>query len=211
MKLIGKLFKGIGALVVGLVVLSFVFGGSGKSSSSSSSSSSSQKAEQAASTETSEEASSSSKASSKKKDDSSKQEEAEEPAAEEEAADEGPQLATNSKYSVTIDGWSFVDNYDGTPCIALDYTFTNVSDDSATSMQLATNITVYQNGVECEDAWFSDGNSDDGYTNKVKAGVSVKCTRAYKLQDTTSDVEVEVAPLFSWNDDLLAYELIHIA
>lgn len=36
-------------------------------------------------------------------------------------------------------------------------------------------------------------------------------TRAYKLQDTSSDVEVEVAQLFSWSDDLLAYQVFQIA
>lgn len=129
---------------------------------------------------------------------------------EEPEADEGPSIATNSDYSVTIDGYSLTNDYDGAPCIAINYTFTNVSSNEATSMQMATDINVYQNGVECEDAWFADDNSD-GYTNKVKAGVSVAVTRVYKLQDTTSDVEVEVAPLFSWSDDLLAYQVITIA
>ena len=135
----------------------------------------------------------------------------EEAASEEEPeVDEGPSIATNSDYSVTIDGYSLTNDYDGAPCIAINYTFTNVSSNEATSMQMATDINVYQNGVECEDAWFADDNSD-GYTNKVKAGVSVAVTRVYKLQDTTSDVEVEVAPLFSWSDDLLAYQVITIA
>lgn len=129
---------------------------------------------------------------------------------EEPQAEEGPSIATDADYSVTIDSYSLTNDYDGAPCIAINYTFTNVSDSDATSMQMATNITVYQNGVECEDAWFADDNSD-GYTNKVKAGVSVAVTRVYKLQDTTSDVEVEVAPLFSWSDDLLAYQVIKIA
>ncbi|MBQ1840909.1 MAG: DUF5067 domain-containing protein [Atopobiaceae bacterium] len=79
-----------------------------------------------------------------------------------------------------------------------------------TGTLLATDITVYQDGVECEDAYFSGENSD-GYSNKVKAGVSVDVTRTYKLQNTTSDVEVEVGQLSFWDDSMLAYEVFQIS
>ena len=136
----------------------------------------------------------------------------EQEATEEEAepADEGPSIATDSKYAVTINGFHLTEDYDGAPAIAIDYTFTNVSDDSPTSMDLATTITVYQDGLECERAYFADDDGDNG-SSKVKAGKSIDVTLAYKLQDTTSDVEVEVAELFSWSDDLLAYEVFQIA
>lgn len=206
-KMFGKLIKGIAAVVIALVVLGMVFGGGSSSESKKSDTAKEQAATEAA-------ADTEEKKDDKKKDEAEEaaEEEPEEEAApeEEEEVDEGPSIATNSKYAVTINGWRIVEDYDGAPCIAIDYTFTNVSDDSATSMQLATNITVYQNGVECEDAYFASDNSD-GYSNKVKAGVSVDVTRVYKLQDTTSDVEVEVGQLFSWNDDLLAYEVFQIA
>lgn len=199
-KIIGVL-KTASLVLVILVIVAAVFGGSSDEEKDSSS----KQEETAISQEAGDdEEAKEEKSADDKKDDAAKEEE-------EPAEDEGPSIATNSKYAVTINGFRIAEDYDGAPCIAIDYTFTNVSDDNAASMQLATDITVYQNGVECEDAWFSDGNSDDGYTNKVKAGVSVDVTRAYKLQDTTSEVEVEVAELFSWNDDLLAYEVFQIA
>lgn len=198
-KLFGVL-KTVALVIVVLAIIGMVAGGG---SDDEKSSSSSQKEESAVS----QEASSAEEESA----DEGAQADDSETSAETEEADEGPKMAKNSKYEVTINGFRIAEDYDGAPCIAIDYTFTNVSDDSPTSMQLATNITVYQNGVECEDAWFSDSNSDDGYTNKVKAGVSVDVTRAYKLQDTSSDVEVEVAPLFSWSDELLAYQVYQIA
>lgn len=189
MKVIGKILKGVGAVVVLLLVLGLVFGGGSSDDKTSS-----------ASTSTEKEAAQSAEA--------SKEDEAKAEAAEQ---NDGPPIATNAKYQVTINGYRLVSDYDGAPAIAIDYTFTNVSDDSPTSMQLATNITVYQDGVECEDAFFAEDNSEDGYSNKVKAGVSVDVTRVYKLQNTTSDVEVEVAQLFSWSSDLLAYEVFHLS
>lgn len=197
MKKILNLAKNVALALVVIVAIALFMGGGSGSDEKSASAPEKEPTEQAASEQEEEKES---------KDDAAKEEE--EKAAVEEA-DEGPTIAKDSKYSVTIDSSRIVEDYDGAPCIAIDYTFTNVSDDSPTSMSLATNITVYQSGVECEEAWFADSNSD-GYTNKVKAGVSVNVTRAYKLQNLTDDVEVEVAPLWSWNDDLLAYEVYQL-
>lgn len=196
MKLIKGLFKGCLGVVVVLVLIGVIFGGGSSDEKSSDSGSSKQEAavEKADKKEAA--------------DEEEAEAEPEEEAASEE--DSGPEMATDSDYAVTINGFRIVEDYDGSPCIAIDYTFTNVSDDDPTSMMLATNITVYQDGVECEDAYFAGENSD-GYSNKVKAGVSVDVTRAYKLQNTTSDVEVEVAQLSFWDDSLLAYQVFQIA
>lgn len=197
-----KLLKKIGIALVVLILIGVVFGGgSGEKNSSSDSS----KKEEAAATQESEE-----KVDSKGKNEAAAETEQEAAESEEEAEDDGPQMATDSKYTVTINDHRIVEDYDGAPCIAIDYTFTNVSDDSPTSMMMATNISIYQNGVECEDAYFSGENSD-GYTNKIKAGASVEVTRSYKLQDTTSDVEVEVGQNSFWDDALLAYEVIALS
>lgn len=197
MKRIIDLIKKIALALVALVLIGVIFGRGGKESSSSSSSEGEAAVEQQAQEETEEEAA------------SEAEPEAEEPEPEPEA-DEGPAMAENSDYKVTINGYNIVEDYDGAPCIAVDFTFTNVSDDTPTSMMLATDITVYQDGVECEDAYFSGENSD-GYSNKVKAGVSVDVTRTYKLQNTTSDVEVEVGQLSFWDDGMLAYEVFQIS
>lgn len=205
----GGCLKKVGIVFLVLILLGVIAGGSGSSDKKKDSNKEEKQVEQVADSNKKE------KSSKEEASDNSKEEEAPakeetEPEPEPEPEEEGPSIAKNAKYSVTINGYRIVEDYDGAPCIAIDYTFTNVSDDSATSMQLATDITVYQDGVECEDAYFADANSD-GYSNKVKAGVSVDVTRAYKLQNTSSNVEVEVGQLFSWNDDLLAYEVFQIA
>lgn len=194
MKKIIDLIKKIALALVAFVLIGAIFGRGGKESSSSSSSESEAAVEQQAQEETEEEAAS----------------EAEAEAEPEAEADEGPAMAEDSDYKVTINGYNIVEDYDGAPCIAVDFTFTNVSDDTPTSMMLATDITVYQDGVECEDAYFSGENSD-GFSNKVKAGVSVDVTRTYRLQNTTSDVEVEVGQLSFWDDSMLAYEVFQIS
>lgn len=194
MKKIIDLIKKLALALVALVLIGAIFGRGGKGSSSSSSSESEAAVEQQAQEETEEEAAP----------------EAEAEAEPEAEADEGPAMAEDSDYKVTINGYNIVEDYDGAPCIAVDFTFTNVSDDTPTSMMLATDITVYQDGVECEDAYFSGENSD-GFSNKVKAGVSVDVTRTYKLQNTTSDVEVEVGQLSFWDDSMLAYEVFQIS
>jgi hypothetical protein len=194
MKKIIDLIKKLALALVALVLIGAIFGRGGKESSSSSSSESEAAVEQQAQEETEEEAAP----------------EAEAEAEPEAETDEGPAMAEDSDYKVTINGYNIVEDYDGAPCIAVDFTFTNVSDDTPTSMMLATDITVYQDGVECEDAYFSGENSD-GFSNKVKAGVSVDVTRTYKLQNTTSDVEVEVGQLSFWDDSMLAYEVFQIS
>jgi hypothetical protein len=194
MKKIIDLIKKLALALVALVLIGAIFGRGGKESSSSSSSESEAAVEQQAQEETEEEAAP----------------EAEAEAEPEAETDEGPAMAEDSDYKVTINGYNIVEDYDGAPCIAVDFTFTNVSDDTPTSMMLATDITVYQDGVECEDAYFSGENSD-GFSNKVKAGVSLDVTRTYKLQNTTSDVEVEVGQLSFWDDSMLAYEVFQIS
>lgn len=199
MKKVVDLLKSVGLGIVVLVLIAAIFGGKSNDDKSSSSSNETPAAE--ATTESKDEKAD---AKTEKKSESKTEKKSEEKKTEEKK-DDGPKIAENAKYKVEIKDFQLVEDYDGAPAIAINYKFTNVSDNSPSSMQMATNITVYQDGVECEDAYFADANSD-GYSNKVKAGVSVDVTRAYKLQNTTSDVEVEVGQLFSFSDDLLAYK-----
>lgn len=200
MKKILDLIKKIAIVLVALVVIGAIFGRGGDNDSSSSSGSEGEAAveQQAEESAAEEEAGAEAEA------------EADAEPEAEATADEGPAMAEDSDYKVTINGYNIVEDYDGAPCIAVDFTFTNVSDDTPTSMMMATDITVYQDGVECEDAYFSGENSD-GFSNKVKAGVSVDVTRTYKLQNTSSDVEVEVGQLSFWSDGMLAYEVFQLS
>ena len=115
-----------------------------------------------------------------------------------------------SKYAVTIDSAKVGEDYSHNPCVFVTYTFTNVSDDEPTSFMTALHAEVYQNGVQCETA-FADTDGGGNSMTKVRAGSSIEVTSAYELQDTTSDVEVEVGELFSWDNTKLATKSFQIA
>ncbi len=117
--------------------------------------------------------------------------------------------ASNSKYAVTIDNARLVADYEGNPAVAIDFTFTNVSDEDAASMAVALNPEVYQGGTECSIAFTVDEDTG-GYMKKVKKGASVPVTMVYSLNDTTTDVEVEVKELFSWDNTVLAQKVFSL-
>ena len=167
-----------------------------KSSSSDSSAQTEQKTEeQSESTKTKEETAEAEK--DQKAEQAEKAEKKEEPKAE-------------SKYAVTIDSAKVGEDYSHNPCVFVTYTFTNVSDDEPTSFMTALHAEVYQNGVQCETA-FADTDGGGNSMTKVRAGSSIEVTSAYELQDTTSDVEVEVGELFSWDNTKLATKSFQIA
>lgn len=115
----------------------------------------------------------------------------------------------SAKVAVTIDGMRQTTDYGGKPCIVVDFTFTNVSEDDPTSFMVATNVDVFQNGVELDSAIVSDIDSSASM-NKVKAGSSIAVQKAYVLNDS-SDVEVNVYPLVSFDKKPLAQQTFSLS
>ena len=109
-------------------------------------------------------------------------------------------------YSVVIDSCRMAKDYEGKDIIIVKYIFTNVSDDDATSFSFAVKDAAYQNGVGLNETYFVDesANYDSGTQLKeIKKGASLEVEIAYKLDDTTSDVEVEVSELISFDDKII--------
>ena len=158
--------------------------------------------------------------SSSESDSSKKTEEKAETPAEEKADDESASEAApaeekaeepaDSEYAVTIDSATVGTDYSDNPCVFITYTFTNVSDDDASAFISSVTADVYQDGVECETA-FADTDGGGNSMTKVKKGSSIEVVQAYELQNTTSDVEVEVKELFAWDDIKLATRTFQIA
>lgn len=121
-----------------------------------------------------------------------------------------PSDTKKSKYAVTIDGVTVGTDYGGDPCVFVSYTFTNVSDEKPASFGLSVHPEVYQAGIQCDTA-FADTDGGGNYTTKIKAGNTIAVISAYELQDTTSDVEVEVKELMSFDDTVLAKQVFSIA
>lgn len=109
-------------------------------------------------------------------------------------------------YSVVIDSCRLAKDYEGKDVVIVKYIFGNVSDDDegSASFYLAIEDKVYQNGVGLNEAYVLDEYSNynsDNQTKEVKKGYTLDVEVAYELNDTTSEIEVEVAELYSFSTD----------
>ena len=110
------------------------------------------------------------------------------------------------KYSVEIDSCRLAKDFEGDPVVIVKYIFTNVADDNAASFMFAFDDEVYQNGVGLNEAYFlkdSAKYSSDNQTKEIKKGASLEVEVAYELNDKTTDIEVEVKELFSFDNKTL--------
>lgn len=93
-------------------------------------------------------------------------------------------------------------DYDGYPCVALYYDYTNKDTESSGAYLADYSITVYQNGVECDTTFLSYDEIDDSmdnYTKKILPGTTVNVAKAYRISDM-SDITVEIKELWSWDN-----------
>lgn len=105
-------------------------------------------------------------------------------------------------YSVVIDSCRLAKDYEGDDIVIVKYIFTNNAEDSA-SFFLAFDETVYQDGIGLNECYFADDSanySSDNQTKEIKQGSTLDVEVAYELNDTTTDIQVEVKELFSFDD-----------
>ena len=120
--------------------------------------------------------------------------------------DQGKQTAGNDeigKYSVVIDSCRLAEDYEGNPVVIVKYEFENVADDEPVSFYVTFDDEVYQNGVSLNKAYILEDTanySSDNQTKQIKKGASLEVEVAYELNDTTTDIEVEVKELFGFDD-----------
>lgn len=123
-----------------------------------------------------------------------------------EEKDQGKDSAGNDeigKYSVVIDSCRLAEDYEGDPVVIVKYVFSNLDDDDAASFSLTFDDTVYQNGVGLNTAYVLDDSANydaDNQTKEIKKGASIEVEVAYELNDTTTDIDVEVKELFSFDE-----------
>lgn len=107
------------------------------------------------------------------------------------------------KYSVTIDSCRMAQDYEGKPVVIVKYNFTNVSDENPAAFYIAFDDNAYQGGVGLNESDLlpdSANYSSDNQMKEIKQGATLAVEVAYTLNDTTTDVEVEVEELFSFDD-----------
>ncbi len=128
---------------------------------------------------------------------------ADDTAAVETAAAESEDETNFGDYSVTIDSCRLAKDYQDADVVIVKYIFENVSDDDSASFYLTVDDNVYQDGVGLNEAYVLDDNADyssDNQSKEIKQGASVEVEVAYELNDTTTDIDVELTPYLSWGD-----------
>ena len=116
-----------------------------------------------------------------------------------EPKDDGIIDLTIEKGSLKYVKHELTEDYEGTPAICIYFDYTNLSDDAQMCMT-SFSVKPFQNGIECELAILSNGPEEDGNSVKeVKKGVTLPVCYSFKLQDTTSDIELEVSDLFDFS------------
>ncbi len=106
-------------------------------------------------------------------------------------------------YKVVIDSCRLAENYDDEPVVIVKYIFTNVKDNDSAAFSWKIHDAVYQNGVGLNKAYILDDGANysaDNQSKEIKKGATIEVEVAYILNDTTTDIEVEVKELISFDE-----------
>ena len=112
---------------------------------------------------------------------------------------------TLGDYQVEIKTCRLAKDYEGKDVAIITYGFTNNADDS-TAFMYTFDDQVYQNGVGLNNAYVladSANYAEENQTKEIKKGATLDVEVAYQLNDTTTDLEVEVKELISFNDHMV--------
>lgn len=104
-------------------------------------------------------------------------------------------------YGVKIQSCRRAVDYWGEDVVIITCVFTNYGED-AISFSGALDCSVYQGGIELLESYSVDEISDNQYKD-IKKDVSLEVEIAYELNDTTSDIEVEISEWFSLSDKMI--------
>ena len=102
-------------------------------------------------------------------------------------------------YVCTVKKAEICKNWEGKDSVKITYEFTNNASD-AQSFDIALTDNVYQDGVGLESTFISSDDDDWGIDVKIKPGVTKEVSKVYVLRDTTTDLEVEIGELISFDD-----------
>ncbi|MBQ4626839.1 MAG: DUF5067 domain-containing protein [Clostridia bacterium] len=106
-------------------------------------------------------------------------------------------------YSVEIKDARITETYDGKAAVVITYGFTNNAE-NAVSFSTAFEATPYQGGVGLNEAFMlrdGDPYTSDNQYKEIKTGATIDVDIAYELNDTETDIEVEVEEFLGWTDD----------
>ena len=109
-------------------------------------------------------------------------------------------------YHIDILSIEMTKDITGSDAILVNYLFTNNSDDSA-SFWLDVSSKVYQDGIECSQAYTLDGLTSS--MKDVQAGGALAVSNAYTLNNDYDDILIEIEEGFSFygSDEKLSFTL----
>ncbi len=105
-------------------------------------------------------------------------------------------------YHVVIESCRLATDYEGDAIVIVKFSFTNNDNDPA-CFAWAINDKAFQDGVGLNKCYFADDSanySSDNQTKEIKKGATLSVEVAYELNDTTTELEVEVSELISFNN-----------
>ncbi|MBQ3075846.1 MAG: DUF5067 domain-containing protein [Clostridia bacterium] len=106
------------------------------------------------------------------------------------------------QFSVDILSCRLAKDYEGKPIVIVKYSFTN-NGEQAQSFSVAFDDAVFQNGIGLNESWVvaEDANySADNQSKEIQKGATLEVEVAYELNDTTTDINVEISALFSFDE-----------
>lgn len=109
-------------------------------------------------------------------------------------------------YAVEILSCRLAKDFEGKDVLIVKYKFTNNSDKAANFM-FAFKDSVFQDGIGLNESYVLDDSakySADNQQKDIKPGSSLDVECAYELNDTKTDVEVEVKELVSLSDKTIS-------
>ncbi len=112
---------------------------------------------------------------------------------------------TLGDYNVEIKSCRLAEDYEGKPIAIITYGFTN-NGDSPSAFYVSLDTEVFQNGIGLNECYFADDSAkynSDNQTKEIKKGATLDVEVAYELNDTTTDLEVEVSEFISFSDKKL--------
>lgn len=109
--------------------------------------------------------------------------------------------------TVSIVSYKLVKDYEGKSAILFELGFTN-NGNSATNFYSAFNFTPFQDGIELETAFLTDGFDNIGNsTLNVKPGAGIPVALAFVLSSDTSPVEIEITDTWGFSDKTITTEI----
>ena len=113
--------------------------------------------------------------------------------------DDGTIDFTCDDFSIKYTNHELSYDYEGNQCLLVYFDFTNNSSDN-TSALVTTGITAYQNGVECNSAYYdsSENESVSNYDKNIQPGTTLNIALAFEISDL-SDVTLDVSEAFSFS------------